>query len=951
MSRFGRLLGRVFGGGRSGPPQRGRNVQGRYEGAETTHENEPLWRGTDYLSARAANSFQVRKTLKIRSRYEAANNSYFRGITNSLSNDLIGSGPRIQVRSGDVGINRAVQNAWHNWARAIGLADKLRLMAKAKVQDGEAFGLLVTNRNLARTFGQQPQDPSSPDVDVRTLDVEDAVQLDVVVIESDQVTTPDPGFTDYFWVDGLVLDRLGNPAEYHVLRHHPGDLFIPQLNPLKYDRWRPRDVCHWFRKDRPGQARGVPELTPALDLFAQLRRFTKAVLAAAEAAADMALFMKTQVPANVDPADPEPFERLQLHRGMLTTLPWGTDVTGLAATQPATTYEMFVRVLLREICRCLGIPLTIAMGDFSGSNYSSGRLEHLGYHRMQRVDRQLLVECVLDKILAAWLEEAVEIPGLLPDDLTIADLPHRWFWDSAESINPLEEQQAQQLELQNGTKTLSAIYAEKGEDWRIALRQTAEETAYAYKLAGEFQIPVEALLHKAPEIPAATPPGSPPPTDTKARFHVDATGRLIRAGKDDNGVEHAADGKFGSGGGSAGGKGHDDHAEHHDRWSDQDAAADEKHEDKRADAEHRHQAENDEHEKAHQKIEEHATTSAETEDKAIGKARDREDADTKKTRAKEDQDTERQRAKEDKEREAAEKAREREDADTKKTREREDKDTERQRTREDAAEEKRAKAEEEAMNDEVEAADKQIKQDRAAEHKDLAARQEQEKADLEKQLDKDGVAEDDRGDHRDELEAKHDEEREGVDEKYDQQDQEAQAKYDARYAAEQKLQEDVSNDTTEARDTEDEGRQAQRDKEDADREAKRQQEDDAWEVVENKRSDDDDARQQTRDEADEKGQSGRDAEDEALDQKRSAAADARQEEFEKAQADRDARHQAELDQLDQEAETAEKAGYEERKKEHAGAHDTYYSRKTHEKYGRAGTKTEARRRAKVPVEV
>ena len=38
--------------------------------------------------------------------------------------------------------------------------------------------------------------------------------------------------------------------------------------------------------DRPGQARGIPDITPALPLFAQLRRFTLAVLAAAETAAD-----------------------------------------------------------------------------------------------------------------------------------------------------------------------------------------------------------------------------------------------------------------------------------------------------------------------------------------------------------------------------------------------------------------------------------------------------------------------------------------------------------------------------------------------------------------------------------------------------------------------------------------------------------------------------------------
>src|SRR5690242_17008170 len=52
------------------------DVQARYESAQNTAENLPLWQYTDYLSAKAANSIDVRRTLKIRSRYEASNNSY-----------------------------------------------------------------------------------------------------------------------------------------------------------------------------------------------------------------------------------------------------------------------------------------------------------------------------------------------------------------------------------------------------------------------------------------------------------------------------------------------------------------------------------------------------------------------------------------------------------------------------------------------------------------------------------------------------------------------------------------------------------------------------------------------------------------------------------------------------------------------------------------------------------
>jgi len=65
-------------------------------------------------------------------------------------------------------------------------------------------------------------------------------------------------------------------------------------------------VVHWFRSDRPGQHRGIPEITPALPLFAQLRRYTLAVIAAAETAADFAAVLFTDAPANGEAQALEP---------------------------------------------------------------------------------------------------------------------------------------------------------------------------------------------------------------------------------------------------------------------------------------------------------------------------------------------------------------------------------------------------------------------------------------------------------------------------------------------------------------------------------------------------------------------------------------------------------------------------------------------------------------------
>jgi capsid protein len=182
-----------------------------------------------------------------------------------------------------------------------------------------------------------------------------------------------------------------------------------------------------------------------------------------------------------------PFETLDIERGMMTTLPYGIRAKQLAAEQPSTTLDMFTRITLREIARCLNMSFNVAAGDSSGYNYSSGRLDHLIYHRQLRVERAQCETVVLDRIFDAWLNEAVMIPGLLPDGFQIVDVPHRWFWDAIESIDPQKDGASDSLDLANNTTTLEELCAGRGEDWEEVLEQRGREIARARELG----VPVE----------------------------------------------------------------------------------------------------------------------------------------------------------------------------------------------------------------------------------------------------------------------------------------------------------------------------------------------------------------------------------------------------------------------------------------------------------------------------
>ena len=106
--------------GASAPRGRLLVVRGKYDAAQTTHENRRHWAAADHLSANAAMCSEVRRTLRSRARYEAANNSYAKGIVLTLANYVVGTGPKLQMLTDDPEANRFIEREFARWAKAAG---------------------------------------------------------------------------------------------------------------------------------------------------------------------------------------------------------------------------------------------------------------------------------------------------------------------------------------------------------------------------------------------------------------------------------------------------------------------------------------------------------------------------------------------------------------------------------------------------------------------------------------------------------------------------------------------------------------------------------------------------------------------------------------------------------------------------------------------------------------
>lgn len=431
-------------------------ILARFDAAQTTPENANHWAAADGLSAKAAASPEIRKKIRERSRYETENNSYLKGMVLTIANATIGTGPRLQLKTDDPDVNAFIEREFHDWCDEIRIADKLRTAEMSTIVDGESFVMRSANWRQATP-----------------------VKADLLVIEADQIATPHLDLNPDA-VDGLVFGSDNYVDGYHLLERHPGDLYGWSLKSRIISQ---RHMVHLFREDRPGQRRGISETQPSLHLFAMLRRFVLAVLAAAETAADYAAIMYTDSNAleaddipNLDPNDAMPIDRR-----VFQIMPNGWKMSQLRAEQPTTTFSDFRAAIINEAARCFLMPFNIATGNSSGYNFASGRLDYHIWEQAVRIRQYARQRTICRQAFLWWFREAVKIAGYLPAGIREQDLLHHtWLWPAVTGpIDQLKDAKADETRLATKLASREEILAARGVDVDELDVQLAREDGFS----------------------------------------------------------------------------------------------------------------------------------------------------------------------------------------------------------------------------------------------------------------------------------------------------------------------------------------------------------------------------------------------------------------------------------------------------------------------------------------
>jgi lambda family phage portal protein len=434
-----------------------------YEGARTDRRTGG-WVTTGN-SANAEISVALAK-LRERSRDLIRNNAYAARAVAEIVGNAIGTGITAQARGMDRDLNRNIDQEWSMWIEECDADGQLdfyglqALIARTVFESGEC---------LVR-FRQRRRDDMLP------------VPLQLQVLEPDYLDHTKTQKTDTgYIIQGVEFDLVGRRIFYWLYGQHPGDVVQTGVRggaSMQSIRVPASEVLHIYRKDRPGQVRGVPWLAPVVVTLRDLDEYEEAELVRKKIEACFAAFVtQPQGPDGPPIASATPDlatgKRVEsFEPGMIEYLKPGEEIT-FASPSASAGYRDYVAAKQAQIATGLQLTYEQLTGDLSRVNYSSYRAGLLSFRNGIEGFRWLtfipmLCTPVWERFLAVGYAA-----GVFARDVSLL-VRAEWTPPGFGSVDPYKDSLATLNRLRTGTLTLRQAIAEQGYDPDAQLEQIAE---------------------------------------------------------------------------------------------------------------------------------------------------------------------------------------------------------------------------------------------------------------------------------------------------------------------------------------------------------------------------------------------------------------------------------------------------------------------------------------------
>jgi len=393
--------------------------------------------------------------LRARSRDLVRNNPFAARAVAAIAANAVGTGIVARTQAREVAERWA---AWTSMCDADGTLDWYgiqALVARTVVESGECLVYLRPRR---------PDDGIDP-------------PLQLQVLEPDYLDASKTGPTKTgYQLQGIEYDKLGRRVAYWLYDRHPGDILPGKLSSRRVPADR---VLHVYRKDRPGQERGVPWLAPVIVRARDLDDYEEAELVRKKIEACFSAFVIGGDPGRTIGAgrtDSDTGQRIErFEPGMITYLGNDEDVR-FATPQPSAGYPEYVRHQLRAIAVGIGVPYELLTGDLSQVNYSSIRAGLLEFRRTIEQFRWMVLIPQLCQPVWQRFTSLLSLGAA-------AAVPVTWTPSAWESVDPQKEAAAVQMRIRNGLTTWREAVSEMGYDADDQLEEI-QRTNEAWDQAG-----------------------------------------------------------------------------------------------------------------------------------------------------------------------------------------------------------------------------------------------------------------------------------------------------------------------------------------------------------------------------------------------------------------------------------------------------------------------------------
>lgn len=450
--------------------------------------------------------------LRDRSRELVRNSPLAKAAEDTWVSELVGTGLVPRPTLDDKNAVEALLRLFKRWSRhadADGVLDFFglqELAARSLFVNGEALGRLRPRRlsdGLAVPFQVQLLEPD---------------HLDGLFGTASQLRAPNGNLIKM----GIELNRIGKRVRYWLTQEHPGEMGVGSHQTVPVNA---RNVLHVYKPRRPGQLRGIPELTSIIVGLRELEQYNDAELVRKKVSALFAGFIENPDPEggllNADGETMEGNPVASLEPGILQELSPGQKVTFSNPADVGTTYEPWMKQQLRQLARGAGLTYELWTGDLTGVNYTSIRAGLLEFRRRLEVLQQNILafqfcqpiwERFIDMALASGALAGLGLEGRL-QELYEVD----WIAPGHRYLDPVKEVRGDELAIKAGIDSREGATARRGTSVEQVDRQnrravdSAEDNDLVYTTnLGPAAAPSP---NRDPANPSREPTGDGPPNN------------------------------------------------------------------------------------------------------------------------------------------------------------------------------------------------------------------------------------------------------------------------------------------------------------------------------------------------------------------------------------------------------------------------------------------------------